>query len=203
MSELSAEKKAFNKAWVAAWAELPTIAKGHDVDTGKFSYSYASLPDILEQVRPVLASHGLAVAQTVDDKDGDVAIWTAISHVDGWDQVFGPTVMSAGNTPQQTGSAITYARRYALTAALGIAPDEDDDAASVEPRINRREQSAPRPPDDPHEAAWQETLTIMGRANAGSTFMTALKAAGVKSGERADEAQAALVVEFVKTQTEE
>jgi hypothetical protein len=52
-------------------------------------------------------------------------------------------------TPQAMGSAITYARRYALSAIVGIAPDDDDDgnAASVTPA--RQEAPTPPPPKPP------------------------------------------------------
>jgi hypothetical protein len=190
------EKKAFNKAWIEAWARMPAIHKGDTADTGKYSYSYASLPDIISQVRPILAEHGFAVTQSVTTIDGDMAVTTVVSHVDGWDLEYGPLCLPAGNTPQQAGSAITYGRRYGLAAALGIAPDDDDDAASVEPRraVDRS--------NDPHEQAWQNTLSVVGRADAPSVFLLALSAAGVRKGDRADEGQAALIGEFVKTRVE-
>jgi hypothetical protein len=191
------EKKAFNKALVAAWTDMPAIHKGNDVNTGQYSYSFASLPDILAEVRPHLAKHGLAVSQSVTDHNGDVAVSTVLSHVDGWDQEYGPLVLPAGNTAQQAGSAITYARRYGLSAALGVAPDDDDDAASVEPRRAAVDRS-----NDPHEQAWQNTLKVVGRAEAPAVFLLALSAAGVRKGDRADEGQAALIAEFVKTQVE-
>lgn len=45
---------------------------------------------------------------------------------------FGPLVLPYGNSPQAAGSAITYARRYALVAALGLATEDDDGAAATQ-----------------------------------------------------------------------
>ena len=56
---------------------------------------------------------------------------TRIYHSDGWVEKFGPLQIFSGSTPQQAGSAITYGRRYALSAALGIAADEDNDGAET------------------------------------------------------------------------
>jgi len=120
---------------VAALAELsnpPTDSRA-DVRTekGSFSYTYASLPAILNLVKPVLAKYGLALAQDVTAADGRVGVQTTILGEDGPALESGVLYLPAGNTPQMAGSAITYARRYQLTALLGIAADEDDDGASA------------------------------------------------------------------------
>lgn len=126
--------------------------------------TYASLPGIIDHVRPVLASHGLAVTQetiTADTGPGArIGVVTRITHRSGEWLEFGPLwLMPTKPDPQAAGSAITYARRYALAAALGIAADEDDDgtAASVAPRKSTTrtpprlegEATAGRPDDGP------------------------------------------------------
>lgn len=123
--------KEFTEAFTKALAAMPEVGKGKEADMGDYSYKYADLHSILDAVRPVLAEHGLSVAQSTVNLDGKVGVETRIYHTSGHVETFGPLVLPAGNNAQGYGSAITYARRYSLTAALGIAPDEDDDGAGA------------------------------------------------------------------------
>ncbi len=135
---------AWAAAFVAAQAEMPEISKARRAtirtrDGGQYAYSYADLPAILAAVSPVLAKHGLGVAQSVEVVDGGVAVRTRLYHVGGHVEEFGPLVLPAGEDARAVGSAVTYARRYSLCAALGISADEDDDAATAGKSV-----SAPR-----------------------------------------------------------
>jgi hypothetical protein len=123
-------------AWSAASAELTNPTKDAKADTGSYGYTYATLAAILDHVRPVLARHGLAVFQNVTTAGDLVGVETIITHKDGAWISFGPLSGPKAGSWQNVGSAITYARRYALTAALNIAADEDDDASSADaPRV--------------------------------------------------------------------
>lgn len=120
-----------SQALVMFQAKAQNPAKLHTADTGKFSYNYAALPDIIEQLRPLLAEHGLAVLQNVGSENGVVTVKTLLVHKTGeWmeSDAFG---LPAGSTPQNAGGAVTYGRRYSLTALLGLAADEDDDGAQA------------------------------------------------------------------------
>jgi hypothetical protein len=79
-------------------------------------------------VIPSLAANGIAVVQTLDSTgDGHHFLFTRLVHVSGqWIESLCP-IPAAGDM-QKMGSAITYARRYSLSAICGIAADEDDDA---------------------------------------------------------------------------
>lgn len=125
--------ESFNAALVGAQGEFGKIPKGKVAKAGSFSYSYADLADVLEQVRPVLAKHGLGVVQDVTNADGAIHLTTELIHVSGESRTFGPLTLHAGDSPQSMGSAITYGRRYALMAALGIAADDDDGQAASRP----------------------------------------------------------------------
>lgn len=120
-------------ALVRAQAALTNPHKNRTANTGTFSYTYADLSAILDHVRPVLGAEGLAVTQNVTMEAGRLEVYTTLHHVSGDFLVFGPLTGSVGSSWQALGSAITYARRYALTAALGIAADDDDDANGVTP----------------------------------------------------------------------
>lgn len=135
MTESAAQ--AFAAAFVKALASMPDVHKDKtaQIETksgGKFSYSYADLASIIALVRPVLAKHGLAYAQATDTlADGTVSVTTRIYHEGGHVESFGTLSLNAGTDARQAGGAVTYARRYSLCAALGIAPDEDTDGAGV------------------------------------------------------------------------
>jgi hypothetical protein len=128
-------------AFIAFAAEVPPIPmdKVAVVDTrsgGSYTYRYADLADLLALVRPLLARHGLAVTQDVQTVDREARVTTFVLHVSGGSLAFGPLGLPLGDTPQGTGSAITYARRYALLAALGLATEEDDDGHAARPTSN-------------------------------------------------------------------
>jgi hypothetical protein len=97
-----------------------------------FKTKYASLADILDVIRQPLANNGLSFVQFPTGKH---QLTTLLMHNSGeWIQ--GEYEMTpAKNDPQGLGSVITYQRRYALGAILGLNIDEDDDAneASKQP----------------------------------------------------------------------
>ena len=189
---------AWAQAWVAAWADLSEIGTTQEaeIETKKgrnFSYKYSSLGDILSTVRPILTQHDLAVSQNVVDAgDGRVGVETAITHAGGHAEVFGPVVMPTGADPRNVGSAITYARRYGLSAALGIASEDDDDAASAS------RPAAEPTAVDPHDEAWEIALELFAPDSAANEFMSALESAGVKSGERATRIEADIAVKAMR-----
>lgn len=133
--------------WIVAFTKaqglLPTIGKESRVNTGQYQYTYAALPDILDAISPVLRANGLVLTQSVAGTTGSVEIETRIYHKAGWVETFGPTTIGVSGNAQAVGSAITYARRYALTAALGIAPDDDDDGQSARPVSEEIENTRP------------------------------------------------------------
>ncbi len=94
-----------------------------------FKSKYADLAGIRDAVIPALTANGIAVVQTLDAASEGVAycVLTRLLHTSGqWIESLCP-IPSAPDM-QKMGSAITYARRYSLSAICGIAADEDDDA---------------------------------------------------------------------------
>lgn len=120
----------FGADWVAALNELHDIAKDQTADAGSYRYAYANLAAATTAARSVLGKHGLAVNQDAVTEEGHVAIYTTIWHRSGHRESFGPLRMPPGRGPQETGSAITYARRYHLMAVLGLATEDDDGKAA-------------------------------------------------------------------------
>src|ERR1051325_1347742 len=92
-----------------------------------FRSKYADLSSVWSACRVPLSKNGLAVIQTMDNLNGQLCVITTLAHSSGqWMRSHLP-IMVANSNPQALGSAITYMRRYALSAMVGVAPDEDDD----------------------------------------------------------------------------
>lgn len=116
-------------ALVAVQGKLPAIAKTNQVKAGAMSYSYADLTQVSEVVLPLLSAHGLAfVAMPTFTESGGSALHYKLVHESG-EFVEGWYPLPSNVRPQELGSAITYARRYALCAVTGVAPGGDDDDA--------------------------------------------------------------------------
>lgn len=129
-SSTSTSISEISKAFVTALGELSDVTKNKKADTGKFEYGYADLASTVAMVRPILAKHGLAVTQTAGSEGDDVLIWTTVLHQSGEFLTSQPLRFSGGSTAQQTGSAVSYLRRYSLMAFLGLATEDDDGAGA-------------------------------------------------------------------------
>ena len=115
-----------SKAIIALNAELSNPK--NTADNPFFKSKYAPLNEILNKVRPLLAEHGLAVIQNTMSIDDRIGIQTVIIHISG-EQIASDILLLKGDkdTAQGQGSAITYGRRYQLSAMLSIASEDDDD----------------------------------------------------------------------------
>ena len=107
--------------------ECPTIHKG----TKGYGYTYADLPTIFEVINPILKKHSLGFTQLIQGQ----SIKTIVFHTETGENLESVTDIPQGvslkgmNDYQVLGSAITYLRRYALSAILGIVTDKDTDAS--------------------------------------------------------------------------
>lgn len=118
-------------ALIAAQTDL----KNPEQNKNGYGYKYADLASILDQVKPVLAKHKLAITQLAcDDGNGRVGVETILMHDSGETISSKLTLpipdMKGNSATQQAGAAITYARRYAISAILNITSEEDTDAKS-------------------------------------------------------------------------
>lgn len=107
--------------------EVPVIHKG----TEGYGYSYTDLPAIIEVINPLLKKYGLGYTQLLSGK----SLKTVLYHIE-----TGEMVESTIDIPQDVqiakmnqfqvlGSAITYLRRYTLSAILGLVTEKDTDAS--------------------------------------------------------------------------
>ena len=142
-------------ALAAAQAVMKAPTKGRTAKVEKdgkllYSYKYADLADVIECFREPLSKNGLALAQTMTPVDGHLVMTTRLLHSSG-EWLASEYPIAAYARPQEQGSAITYARRYAVSALLGIAAEDDDDGAGAQAGAERREEEDPPgytlPPD--------------------------------------------------------
>src|SRR5258708_39326817 len=98
-------------------------------------FRYASLASGLDIVRKSLGQHEIATIQTtaIDQDSGQIRLTTLLAHASGeWISSDWPVCpVSETAAPQRMGAALTYARRYALFALLGIAGAEDLDGPDL------------------------------------------------------------------------
>ena len=104
-----------------------------------FRSKYADLAGIRDAVIPALTAQGIAVVQTLDvTVEGGNYLRTRLMHASGqWVESLCP--IPSVPDMQKMGSAITYARRYSLSAICGIAADEDDDGNEAAKPASRPE----------------------------------------------------------------
>ena len=96
-----------------------------------FKSTYAPLEAVIDATKPALAKNGLAIIQGNEHKESGLVVTTLLAHVSGQWIESTLNINPVKNDPQGIGSAITYGRRYALSAILGVASEEDDDANSA------------------------------------------------------------------------
>lgn len=113
----------------AVQSELPTMPK----NTPAYGYKYADLDTITQTIKPILHKHGIAYLQSISGSSQEqMTLTTRVFNTKGQyieDTAALPVIISTKNNAAQTlGMSITYMRRYALCAMLGITSDEDVDA---------------------------------------------------------------------------
>lgn len=137
------------KALCIVQGALQAVTKDNKVNAGSMKYSYASLPDVMAGCRELLSKNGIAVMQTFAPAEGNhVTLITLLMHESGEWRDSWLTLPVPQGTAQAFGSAITYARRYGLMAAVGIVTDDDDDGekASIIPAYSQQRPPQPKAP---------------------------------------------------------
>lgn len=112
-------------------------------------YEYASLDDVLAEAIPALSEAGLVLVQSVVAMDNTQFVRTEIVDPETGEKVVSDIAMPPASKWHDFGSGMTYARRYSLSALLGIACDADDDANTA--MESQRKSEAPRKPEPKKE----------------------------------------------------
>ena len=129
------------EALAKAQGVMKAPIKDKTAKAGAYSYSYADLARVFDAVRDPFAANGLAITQVMTSESDKLFLLTRLLHTSG-EWIEGAYPIPANLTGQQLGSALTYARRYSLSAIAGIAADDDDDGQAAE-------KERPKPPAKP------------------------------------------------------
>lgn len=143
-------------ALAAVQADLPEVRKAETAKVptktgGSYSYTYADLAAVTRVILPRLGKVGLSWTTKPTILGDRFVLAYKLLHVSG-EYEEGTYPLPDRGSPQEIGSAITYARRYALCSVTGVAPDDDDDAATATDGHKRNQQMA-HPRDDDWENA--------------------------------------------------
>jgi hypothetical protein len=125
--------KAISTALVKAQKEFGPALK--TATNPHFKSRYADLSACVEAVIDALNSNGIAMLQKTHPDETGVSVETVFIHESG--ETFSSGILhvpASKQDPQGYGSALTYARRYSLMAACGIAPEDDDGNAASKPK---------------------------------------------------------------------
>lgn len=131
-------------ATALAKAQGQMRAASKDAKNPHLNNTYATLSSIIEAAKEPLSANGLAFSQILSQGDNGLVLETLLMHSSGqWLQSEVLVIAQAGNRGvnevQQLGSSLTYYKRYALTAILGISiSDEDDDGNSAGQLVKRQ-----------------------------------------------------------------
>jgi hypothetical protein len=132
MPDLTAPEpcKTLAEALAALQARLPRVAKTSPGQVGNQRYLYADLADVSAALYPVMSGLGLSFSAKPTLIGNQFGLAYVLRHTSG-ESDEGFYLLPTSGTPQQVGSAITYARRYTLCAVTGLAPGGDDDDAQA------------------------------------------------------------------------
>lgn len=129
-----------NLATALAMAQMNIKGAVKDSANPFFKSKYADLSSVVEAIRPAFGQCGLSYIQRIEPSDKDeVRVETVLMHASGeWLSCGVLNLPVSKADAQGFGSALTYARRYSLAAACGVAPEDDDgNAASKNAPVKR------------------------------------------------------------------
>ncbi len=128
--ELSEKLDKLSPALAKAQSEMGGAVK--DSNNPFFKSKYSSLKSVWKACKEALHNNGFSVVQSPISADGRIGVETILLHESGQYIRDSYTLgVKKQNDPQADGSSITYARRYALAAFVGICPVDDDAEAAM------------------------------------------------------------------------
>ena len=160
-AETKIEAETLHTAMAKAFAAIEAATKDSEnpafKQAGK-AIRYADLSSVIGAIKPALAANNLFFTQHPQPADHGVCIETFLHHAGGESLSLGTLYVPANKQDAQGfGSAITYARRYALQTAFGV-PTEDDDGNAAAKASNNQEPANPDAPKKTHLDAAEKRM---------------------------------------------
>lgn len=125
-------------------AEIPTKNGGRG-----YQYAYADLATVLDAVEDAISEQGLAIIQTTQSRSNGTFLITTLAHESDQWVAAEVRVKAADQGPQVYGSELSYLRRYAVLAALALAPESDDDGKAAQDRADQARHKPPQRVEQP------------------------------------------------------
>lgn len=154
------------KALSRAQGQLKAAVK--DSKNPFYKSYYADLNSVFDACRDQLAQNDLCISQTMHFQDGQHFLITTLGHSSGqWLKSMAPIIVKAEKIDAQSfGSAVTYQRRYALSAIVGVSTEVDDDGNNAVSKAHQKPEEAPKPkevskPLDPLSENQKEELKVL------------------------------------------
>lgn len=161
-AQTKVEAATLHSAMALAFGEIEGATKSASGQVGQQKYKYADLTGVIEAIKPALIKHGLFFTQHPVPHDRGVQIETILHHASGESMTLGALFVPASKQDAQGfGSAMTYARRYALVTAFGV-PVEDDDGNAATKASQARQSDAPAKISDAQWAALVQLVEATG-----------------------------------------
>lgn len=181
-------------AMAVAFGEIDSATKGAQGQVGQQKYKYADLTAVIDAIKPALIRNGLFFTQCPEPSDKGVTIETVLHHAAGEHMTLGKLFVPANKQDAQAyGSALTYARRYALVTAFGV-PVEDDDgkAASAAPAQQAKQEQLIS------DASWAMLVQLIDHPDAKTTTDKVCQAKNVESLRDLTEEAARAVIQTLR-----
>lgn len=173
----AAADRALRAAFVRATSELRVLNKDRMVEVvstrtgGKYKFRYSTFAELMDELRPALARHGLSIFQEPIISETSCTISTTIFHVDGGVLSPRPLVLPlTSRSPQDIGIVISYGRRYHAQTIFGLASTEDPELEEKEGGAgerfeHRNEQATSTPLERSQKSKTQHGLALRGAKN--------------------------------------
>jgi len=134
------KKKEFHKALLALHGDIEAVKK--DESNPFFKSKYVPLPKMIRTLKPIFQKHGFILSQPVDVTNSSVGIenvvFSSIIHAETGVSDVAKLALPKIDDMQKLGGAITYARRYTLSALLGLEEADDDGNTATGKTVKRK-----------------------------------------------------------------
>lgn len=134
--------KAFSLALAQFQSRMPVVFKSRTAKVKDWQYSFASYDDVMRDAAPILADCKIALSFSTEPAQGGIKVTCRVRHGTHFEDhtLTVPIPAMTVNDTQRFGAALSYAKRYALCAALNIVvSDEDDDASRQMELVNAQD----------------------------------------------------------------
>jgi hypothetical protein len=163
-AQTKVEAATLASAMAAAFSDIEGATKS--ANNPHFKTKYADLTAVIEAIKPALVKHDLFFTQHPKPSENGVTVETVLHHAGGENLSLGELFVPANkHDAQGFGSALTYARRYALVTAFGV-PVEDDDGNAAARGQSKESAVSPSQPTEMPDHEWAKLVQLVEASKA-------------------------------------